>query len=511
MALRAPLFGAGTEGGMDRTRGRYRMSSRLTIGALSLMAAALALTPPIMRQLDAQSQAGELVIRGGQVFTGDRLITADLRLRNGQIAEIGPKLAVPQGAQEVNASGLIALPGGVDPHVHVAGNWADDYTSGSAAALAGGITTIANFVPQRPDENPGVALDAAEKLIREQSIADVMLHTTIGDPATFTAAWFSALSDRGQPSIKIYTYRPVFDQNAAGFLRLFKAAGAAGVLPMIHAEDGPILTTTAEQMIAEGRGSLRYFADARPPLAEEVATQRAVAMSEATGVPIYLVHVSSTRALRVAQDAQRRGVAVFVETRPIYLHLTRDSYEGPDGPIYVSHPPLREKSDQDSLWAGLADGTIHTLASDHAPLSRERKMDPTQTVARQSPGMENIQVMLPMAYSEGVRTRRIDLKRFVAASSTNAAKLFGLYPRKGTIAVGSDADVVLWDPNARRTIRDEDILSGSRFSVFVGRAVTGWPRMTIRRGEIVYADGKVTGRAGTGQLLRRARFQKPTL
>jgi dihydropyrimidinase len=488
-----------------------RTGGRQAILGLWLALACLTLAPDGATQLDAQPQAGELVIRGGQVFTGERLVTADLRIRNGQIAEIGPKLPVPQGAQEVDAKGLIALPGGVDPHVHVAGNWADDYTSGSAAALAGGITTIANFVPQRPDEGAGVALDAAEKLIREQSIADVMLHTTIGDPATFTAPWFSALADRGQPSIKIYTYRPVFDQNAPGFLRLFKAAGAAGVLPMIHCEDGAILTTTAEQMIAEGRGSLRYFADARPALAEEVATQRAVAMSEATGVPIYIVHVSSTRALRVAQDAQRRGVAVFVETRPIYLHLTSDRYEGPDGPIYVSHPPLREKTDQDALWKGLADGTIHVLASDHAPLSRERKMDPTQTVARQSPGMENLQVMLPMFYSEGVKSRRIDLKRFVAASSTNAAKLFGLYPRKGTIAVGSDADVVLWDPNARRPIRDEDILSGTRFSVYAGRDVTGWPTMTIRRGEIVYADGKVTGRAGSGQLLRRARWQKPAL
>jgi dihydropyrimidinase len=489
------------------------MIVRRTIIA-SLAIACLSRTSSGPTQLNAQAQQGgpgEIILRGGQIFTGEQALDADLRIRNGQIAEIGPKLAASSGAREIDARGLIVLPGGIDPHVHVAGNWADDYTSGSAAALAGGVTTLSNFVPQRPGDAPGAALDAAEQLIRAQAIADVMLHTTIGDPATFDGSWFSALTDRGQPSIKIYTYRPVFDQNAPGFLRLLKSAGSAGVLTMIHCEDGAILSTTAQQMIAEGRGSLRYFADARPALAEEVATQRAVAMSEATGAPIYVVHVSSARALRVVQDAQRRGLPVFVETRPIYLHLTRERYERPDGPLYVSHPPLREKADQDALWNGLADGTIHVLASDHAPLTRERKMDSSQTVARQSPGMENIQVMLPMLFSEGVKTGRIDLKRFVAVSSTNPAKLFGLYPRKGAIAIGSDADVVLWDPNARRPIRDQDTLSGSGFSVYAGREITGWPRMTIRRGEIVYADGKVVGRAGSGQLVRRAGWQKPTL
>ena len=415
--------------------------------------------------LSAPQQLPELIIRGGRIVTEEGTREADLRIRNGTIAEIGPNLEARQGSREIDASGLLVLPGGIDPHVHVAGNWADDYTSGSAAALAGGVTTIANFVPQRPGEEPGTALDAAEDLVRSQAIADVMLHTTISDPATFNASWFSALTDRGQPSLKIYTYRSVFDQNPDGFLQLLTAARRAGVLTMIHCEDGAILRTTAERMMAEGRGSLRYFADARPVVAEVVATQRAVAMSEATGAPVYIVHISSERALRVVEDAQARGVPVFVESRPIYLHLTRDRYEGSDGPLYLSHPPLHQRSDQDALWRALANGTIHVMASDHAPLTREQKLDPTQTLARHRPGMENVQMMGPMLFSEGVNKGRIDLKRFVALTSTNAAKLFGLYPRKGTIAVGSDADVVLWDQNARRPIRDEDILSGTGFSV----------------------------------------------
>ena len=231
-------------------------------------------------------------------------------------------------------------------------------------------------------------------------------------------------------------------------------------------------------------------------MAEVVATQRAVAMVEATGTPIYIVHVSSERALRVAEDAQRRGLPVYVETRPIYLHLTRDRLEGPTPGLYVSQPPLREQSDQDALWAGIASGSIHVVGSDHVAYTREQKLDPSQTVAQHRAGMSNLQVMLPMIYSAGVRSGQITLERFVQVTSTNPAKLFGLYPRKGTIAVGSDADLVVWDPEETRTIRDEDMFSSSRYSVHSGTVVTGWPTMTLRRGDVVYRDGEILGGGG---------------
>ena len=206
--------------------------------------------------LSAPQQLPELIIRGGRVVTDEGPREADLRIRNGTIAEIGPNLVARQGSREIDASGLLVLPGGIDPHVHVAGNWADDYSSGSAAALAGGVTTIANFVPQRPGEEPGTALDAAEELVRSQAIADVMLHTTISDPATFNASWFSALTDRGQPSLKIYTYRSVFDQNPDGFLQLLTAARRAGVLTMIRLGcDGPSTRSHIPKRSAGKRGN----------------------------------------------------------------------------------------------------------------------------------------------------------------------------------------------------------------------------------------------------------------
>ena len=200
-----------------------------------------------------------------------------------------------------------------------------------------------------------------------------------------------------------------------------------------------------------------------------------------------------------------------METRPIYLHLTRDRFDGATPGLYIGQPPLRTQRDQDVLWQGIARGTIHVVASDHVAYTHEQKLDPAQTVATHRAGMSNLQVMLPMIYSDGVQTGRITLERFVAVTSTNAAKLFGLYPRKGTIAVGSDADLVLWDPEKTREIRDEDMLSRSGYSVHAGREVTGWPMMTIRRGEIVYRDGEVLGAPGSGELLVHARWQAPEL
>ena len=402
------------------------------------------------------------------------------------------------------------MPGGIDPHVHLGGSRADDYTSGSAAALAGGITTISNFVSPREGESLLGALQRGAEDVRTQAIADVILHPIIGDPDPIPDE-LSALTEAGHTSLKVFMVRRTFDRTVPGFMIALRAAGEAGVLMMVHCEDAAIVSTTGARLVAEGRGSLRYFPEARPVLAEVVATQRAVAMSESTGAPIYLVHLSSEGALRVAEDAQARGLPVYVETRPIYLHLTDERFEGPDRGLFVGQPPLRTPSDQDALWEGLANGTIHVVGTDHVAYRREQKLDPEQTVVRHRAGMSNLQVIRPMLYSEGVRTGRISVERFVAVTATNPAKLFGLYPRKGTIAVGSDADLVLWDPDETRTIRDEDMLSGSGYSIYSGWEVTGWPRMTIRRGEVVYEDGHVTGTAGSGQLANRDRFETPML
>ncbi len=475
------------------------LRSLVLLGALGLAAATAT----------AQPQP-ETIIRGGEVFTAGGLRQADVRIVGSTIAEIGTGLAARgAGTREIDARGRLVLPGGVDPHVHLGRGRLDDYTSGSAAALAGGLTTISNFGAVEAGGTPAAAVAQAAADVDEQAIADFIFHPIVSDPATATPATLAALADTGQTTIKVFMVRPTFDANAPGFVSTMHAARETGVLMMMHCEDAALVQITSERLFAEGRGGLENFADARPIAAEVAATQRAVSMAEATGAAIYIVHLSSQEALRVAERAQARGLPVYVETRPIYLHLTRERFDGPTPGLYIGQPPLREQSDVDALWDGIARGTVHVVATDHVAYTREQKLDPAQSVVQHRAGMSNLQVMLPMLYSEGVGDGRISLERFVEVTSSNPARLFGLYPRKGAIAVGSDADLVLWDPEETRTIRNEDMLSNSGYSVHAGRVVTGWPTLTLRRGEIVYRDGEVLGAAGSGELVRRNLWRGP--
>jgi dihydropyrimidinase len=246
---------------------------------------------------------------------------------------------------------------------------------------------------------------------------------------------------------------------------------------------------------------VRYFPASRPAIAEVVATQRAVAIAELTGAPVYLVHLSCARALEVCADARRRGIPVYVETRPLYLHLTSELFEQPDAGRYVGQPPLRAGDDVEALWDGLRSGLVDTVCTDHAPWSLAAKLDPELSVEQLRPGVENLQLLRPMLYSEGVRRGRISLRRFVEVTSSNAARLFGLYPTKGAIAVGSDADLVVFDPDLRRTVTAAMLESNVDYSVYEGWQVTGWPIVTIRRGEIVFRDDRVIAQPGSGRVL----------
>jgi len=471
----------------------------------------------VLAGITMAQQQTELIIRNGLVVTSFGRTQADLRIRNGTITEIGPNLATAAGAQMIDASGKLVLPGGIDPHVHLTpirtattGAGADDYTSASRAALAGGTTTIGTFIAQDPDMNAATTLTEATEIVKKQAIADVILHYTVNDPTKMTPADIAMMFER-QFTLKIFMSRPAFDQNIANYMNLIRSAGAAGLLTMLHAEDSGILTTTRQRMMAEGRSLLKgqNFADAGPVVAEEVATQRAVGISEVTGAPVFLVHMSAERSMRVAEAARARGVPVYTEVRFIYLHLTKDRFNQPDGQIYTGAPPLREKSDQDYIWSALARGSVDVVDTDHVGYTRAEKMDPENTIMRARNGANYLQDQMPLLYSEGVRKGRITLERMVAMTSTNPAKLFGLYPRKGTIAVGSDADVVIWDPDLTKTIRDEDILSNGKFSIFNGWEVRGWPIVTLRRGEVVYQNGKILAAPGSGRLAPRQHWQKP--
>ncbi len=443
------------------------------------------------------------------VTAAGSLVRADIGVADGIIRQIGGQL---KARLELDATGKLVLPGAVDAHVHLSFpgskeadlGWVDDFTSGSAAALAGGVTTLGNMTYSLPGETPLAALARETAMARGQTMADLFLHPVLGEVTPQVLDEIPRLLDAGCNSIKLFTVSPWFDAHVRNYVEAIRRAGTHGLITLIHCEDYALIEDATADLLAAGKSSLRFYAASRPVISEVAATQRAVAIAEATGAPVYIVHLSSKRALEVCAEARCRGVPVFVESRPLYLHLTRERFEDKDGAKYVGQPPLRDQEDVDALWAGIQQGVVHTVCTDHAPWSLAAKLDPAHTLANLRPGVENLQTMLPMLHSEGVRTGRISWGRLVQVTASNAAKLFGLYPRKGTIAVGSDADLVIFDPDLTRTVEGSMLKSNADYSVYEGWQVTGWPVVTLRRGETVFRDDQVIAEPGSGAIVPRA-------
>ena len=446
-------------------------------------------------------QSNSLLVRGGRVVTSEGQRDADVRIRDGRVVEVGPGLA-PEDEIVVEAGSLLVLPGGIDPHAHLSPPWADDFESGTRAALAGGITTVGCMTAPKEGESLLAAVEREETRARSEAVADVFLHPIVGLPREEMKSDLARLSETGRTSFKIFMVSSRFDENEAAYVELIRHARALGMRTVLHCEDARILAEAARRLKSEGKTSLRHFPESRPVEAEARAVERAVGIAETTGAPIYIVHLSSKAALEAAAAARERGVPVAVETRPLYLHFTDERFEGPEGPLFVGQPPLRKPADLEALWKALAEGRVDTVASDHAPWTREQKLDPSLDIEKLRPGVANLQCMLPVLFSEGSR-RGLSLERFVALTSTNAARLFGLYPMKGAIAPGSDADLVLWDPEETREIDRASLLSKAGFSLFEGFRVTGWPSIVIRRGEVVYRDGAVRAPKGSGRIAKR--------
>lgn len=454
----------------------------------------------------ASQPAREILVRGGRVVNADGVATADVRVVGETIAEVGPGLTPGADARVIEAAGRLVLPGGIDPHTHLSPSFVDDMTTGSMAALAGGITTIGTFASPARGELPLDALDRMVERVRLEAIADVILHASVWPPTQELIDALPRLADVGQPSIKFYMTRTDWGANLELVIRTLEAARDTGVVTMLHCEDGALLAAAVRRLTAAGRTSLADYAESRPIIAEVAATQQAVALCEDTRAPIYLVHMSAARALDACRSARAAGLPLRLETRPLFIHLTEEKLSGPDHALFVGQPPLRPQGDVDAMMGGLIDGSIDVLATDHAPWTREQKLDPALSIARVRPGASDLQFMLPMFFSEGVGKRRCTLERFVSVTSTAAAKVFGLYPKKGVIRVGADADIAIWDPGLSAPVLAADDLSRSDYSPYEGWQVTGWPVTVLRRGTVVYERGRVTGAAGSGRLVRRERW-----
>jgi dihydropyrimidinase len=460
----------------------------------------------------------DVVVRGATVVSPGRQEAADIGVRDGRIAQVGGGMT---GREEIAADGLLALPGGVDAHVHLmyqalaeelrqAGEigpsepmWVDDFWTGSLAAIGGGITTIGNMTFPLPGETPRDAVAREMAGAAPEAAVDWFLHPVLNDPGAAADGEIAALAADGHSSVKIFLTMPSVAADEPGLRAALAAAREAGSLTLLHCEAAGLLEQCGDHLIAHGRGALQNFPEARPVTAEVEAVDQAVALSTATGAPVYIVHLSSAAALDRARTARSGGVPVHVETRPLYLHLTRERFAQPDAGKYVGAPPLREQPDRDALWAGLAAGDVDTVCSDHAPWLLADKLDPALNVVTARQGVADLETLMPMLFSEGVVTGRISLDQFVDLTSANAARLFGLYPRKGVIAVGSDADLALWDPQERRTVDGARMRSRADYSVYDGWDVQGWPRIVVQRGQVLLADGEIIARPGQGQWLRR--------
>ena len=457
----------------------------------------------------------EIIIRNGLIVTENGRLNSDIKIINEKISEIGTNLDATSSTKIIDASNLVILPGGIDPHVHLSlpdyipeeFQWADGFESGSQAALAGGITTLGCISVPDKEETPLGTIERETKSINQSAIADFFIHPVIFTPSEDSINEISKLIEIGCNTIKIFMVTDDFDENEENYMKAIEIAKRSGMLIMLHCEDNLTIKSTVEKMKMEGKSSLKYYAESRPIEAEVIATQKAADISLSMNAPTYIVHLSSEEALKICQDAQNKGALLYVEGRPIFLNLTQEQYLDPEGALYVVQPPLRKKSDVDVLWNGLMNGSISTIGTDHAPHTKDQKLNPDLDITKLVPGVNELQVVLPMLYNNGVLSGKISLERFVELTSTNVAKIFGLYPRKGTIQVGSDADLVLWDMEEKRIIKDEDMYSQAGFSIYNGETYTGWPKITIRRGEIVYENGKVVGEVGTGQVIKRKKFQ----
>lgn len=449
----------------------------------------------------------DLVVRNGRVVTAGGSSIADIGVAAGRIVQLGGEMSA---ARVVDASGKLVLPGGVDVHVHLSPPrrpepdtelWVDDFHSGSLAAIAGGITTIGNMTFQWAGENLAGALERDRQTAARDCCVDYVLHPVLTDPSAEHLAEIPKLAADGYSSLKIFMVSPEFDADVDDFIEAIRKAGANGLLTLLHCEDGAIIRCICRELAATGRSDVQFWADSRPVYAESAATERAIAICRATGSPIYIVHVSSKAALEACQRARADGLPVWVETRPLYLHLTNEALLAKDGAKFVGAPPLREPDDVTAMWNGLGDGTVQCVCTDHAPWSLRQKLDPGLDVTTARQGVADLDTSLPMLFSEGVCTGRISVERFVELVATNPSRLFGLYPRKGTIAVGSDADLLVWDPELVRVVEASSLQSRADYSVYEGREVKGWPVVTISRGEIVLENGKIAAARGRGQWL----------
>ncbi len=459
----------------------------------------------------------DTIIRGGTVVTAADTFACDVGIRDGRIAALGTELG--PGAEVVDASGLLVLPGGIDSHVHIAQPsgpgivMADDFESGTRAAAFGGNTMVLPFALQQKGESLRQVVKDYHAKADGQCYVDVSFHLIIADPSeSVLGQELPALVEDGYTSFKVFMTYEGMALSDFEMLSVMQVARETGALVMVHAENYDAIRFLTDRLERAGQTAPQFHATSRPIPVEREATHRAISLAELIDVPIVIVHVSNREAMDEIARARRRGLKITGETCPQYLVLTEKDLEGlnMEGAKYVCSPPPRDAASQAACWEGLEQGIFALFSSDHCPFrydDPQGKLVPKgRTSFRWVPnGIPGVETRLPILFSEGVGKGRITVNEFVALTATNHAKTYGLYPKKGTIAVGSDADIALWDPKRAVTIGQDVMHGGCDYTPYEGLKVTGWPLSTMVRGKFVVRDGELVGQRGGGAYVPRAK------
>ncbi|MFL6282351.1 MAG: dihydropyrimidinase [Pyrinomonadaceae bacterium] len=450
------------------------------------------------------------LIRNGRVVTAVDDYRADILIEGETVSIIGARLDM-EADRVIDAAGKLVIPGGIDPHTHMelpfGGTQAsDDFRTGTVAAAHGGTTTIIDFAVQYKGQALSEGLDTWHAKAEGKAAIDYGFHLIVTDLEDERVPELYRAMDEGVTSFKLFmAYPGVFLADDATIFRAMSAAGSRGGLICMHAENGIVINEIIKRALAEGRTAPKYHALTRPTIAEAEGVHRAIAISEMAESPVYIVHLSCADSLNQVREARDRGLPAFAETCPQYLFLSIEDYgEGFEGAKYVMTPPLREKWNQDELWKGLRTDDLQVISTDHCPFcmkeQKELGRDDFSKIPNGAPGVEH---RMSLIYDGGVVRNRVSLNRFVELTSTAAAKMFGLFPRKGTIAVGSDADIVIFDPERVETISASTHHMNVDYSAYEGRKVQGTVETVLSRGRVVVESGEFKGKAGDGQFLKR--------
>ncbi|MBV9342639.1 MAG: dihydropyrimidinase [Acidobacteria bacterium] len=462
--------------------------------------------------------AFDIVIADGRVVTATDTYTGDVAISNGKIAAIGQNELRQNAARVIDAAGKYVLPGGIDVHTHLdmpfgGTTSSDDFETGTRAAAFGGTTTLIDFAIQYKGQPLRKAFDTWIEKASRKAVCDYSFHCIVTDLTGDQLNEMNALVDEGVTSFKLFmAYPGVFMLDDASIFKALRQTADNGGLVCMHAENGGAIDVLVQQALSEGKKAPKYHALTRPTTAEAEATARAIALAEMAGAPVYIVHLSCHDALEKVREARDRGLPVYAETCPQYLYLSIENFDVPgfEGAKFVFTPPLREKWNQEKLWNGLKRDHLQVVSTDHCPFCiKEQKELGREDFTKIPNGGPGIEHRMSLIYSGGVKGGRFSVNRFVELVSTTPAKLFGLYPRKGTIGLGSDADLVIFDPNRKHTISAKTHHMRVDYSMFEGIEVTGVAETVLSQGRLIVDGNQFLGQPGRGTFVKRSTYSPP--